>query len=39
VPAALTNFGSHVKPKESKLYGAHFKDVDMSLKPTKTTFD
>eukprot|EP00227_Mantoniella_beaufortii_P008077 CAMPEP_0197581204 /NCGR_PEP_ID=MMETSP1326-20131121/4791_1 /TAXON_ID=1155430 /ORGANISM="Genus nov. species nov., Strain RCC2288" /LENGTH=553 /DNA_ID=CAMNT_0043145075 /DNA_START=187 /DNA_END=1848 /DNA_ORIENTATION=- len=39
VPQALTNFGTHVKKKESKLYGAHFKDVDMSVKATKTTFD
>jgi len=39
VPTALTNFGTHVKKKESKLYGAHFKDVDMSVKATKTTFD
>jgi ATP-dependent RNA helicase DBP3 len=39
VPQALTNFGTHVKKKESKLYGAHFKDIDMSLKATKTTFD
>ena len=39
MPAALTNFGTHVKKKESKLYGAHFKDVDMSIKATKITFD
>jgi len=28
-----------VKKKESKLYGAHFKEVDMSVKATKITFD
>ena len=28
-----------VKKKESKLYGAHFKDVDHSQKATKVTFD
>ncbi|EEH51086.1 uncharacterized protein MICPUCDRAFT_45119 [Micromonas pusilla CCMP1545] len=39
VPDALTNFGTHVKKKESKLYGAHFKDVDTSVKATKITFD
>lgn len=39
VPQALLNFGTHVKKKESKLYGAHFKDVDMSAKPKKMTFD
>lgn len=39
VPKELTNFGTHVKKKESKLYGAHFKDVDMSVKATKITFD
>ena len=39
VPQALTNFGTHVKKKESKLYGAHFKEVDMSVKAKKITFD
>jgi hypothetical protein len=28
-----------VKKKESKLYGAHFKDVDHSQKATKISFD
>jgi hypothetical protein len=28
-----------VKKKESKLYGAHFKDVDHTQKAKKTTFD
>eukprot|EP00854_Cymbomonas_tetramitiformis_P006863 gene6863-8197_t len=38
VPQALLNFGTHVKKKESKLYGAHFKDIDMNAKPKKMTF-
>mmetsp|Transcript_15410 Transcript_15410/g.21251 ORF Transcript_15410/g.21251 Transcript_15410/m.21251 type:complete len:555 (+) Transcript_15410:148-1812(+) len=38
VPSELLKFGTHVKKKESKLYGAHFKDVDMNLKAKKTTF-
>jgi ATP-dependent RNA helicase DBP3 len=28
-----------VKKKESKLYGAHFKDVDITAKASKVTFD
>jgi hypothetical protein len=39
VPPELTRFGTHVKKKESKLYGAHFKDVDTSKVGTKITFD
>ena len=39
VPESLSKFGTHVKKKESKLYGAHFKDIDMSAKATKITFD
>lgn len=39
VPADLLRFGSTVKKKESKLYGAHFKDVDTSRKAVKVTFD
>ena len=39
VPDDLTKFGTHVKKKESKLYGAHFKEVDMSVKAKKITFD
>lgn len=27
VPDALLNFGTHVKKKESKLYGAHFREI------------
>merc|ERR1711990_686744 len=39
VPASLMKFGTHVKKKEHKLYGAFAKDVDMSQKATKITFD
>ena len=39
VPEELLAFGTTVKKKESKLYGAHFKDVDLSVKATKVTFD
>ncbi|MEW5317876.1 MAG: hypothetical protein WDW38_009140 [Sanguina aurantia] len=38
VPQDLLNFGTTTKKKESKLYGAHFKDVDFSAKSTKMTF-
>jgi ATP-dependent RNA helicase DBP3 len=38
VPAELLRFGTHVKKKESKLYGNHFKDIDVNAKATKTTF-
>lgn len=39
VPEELLKFGTAVKKKESKLYGAHFKDIDISAKAKKTTFD
>ena len=40
VPPELLKFGTHVKKKEHKLYGAHFNaDVDMNKKGTKITFD
>ncbi|CAN0022398.1 unnamed protein product [Ascophyllum nodosum] len=39
VPEALMRFGTHVKKKEHKLYGAFAKDVDMDKKSKKTTFD
>lgn len=39
VPEALTKFGTHVKKKEHKLYGAFSKDIDMTKKATKITFD
>ena len=39
VPPDILKFGTHVKKKESKLYGAHFKDVDMSQKAKKIVFD
>lgn len=38
VPPELLKFGTHVKKKESKLYGAHFKDIDTSKKATKVVF-
>ena len=39
VPEELLKFGTTVKKKESKLYGAHFKEVDFSKKATKVSFD
>lgn len=39
VPPALLQFGTAVKKKESKLYGAHFKDIDPAQKSSKVTFD
>jgi len=39
VPESLLSFGTTVKKKESKLYGAHFKEIDFSAKSTKVTFD
>ncbi len=39
VPAELLAFGTTVKKKESKLYGAHFKELDHSRKATKVSFD
>ncbi|KAK9843203.1 hypothetical protein WJX74_008611 [Apatococcus lobatus] len=39
VPPELAKFGTTVKKKESKLYGAHFKEVDFTAKASKTTFD
>ncbi|KAK4728251.1 hypothetical protein R3W88_021239 [Solanum pinnatisectum] len=39
VPDALLNFGTHVKKKESKLYGAHFREIDANApKATKIKF-
>ncbi|KAH9555785.1 hypothetical protein CY35_08G134400 [Sphagnum magellanicum] len=39
VPEELLKFGTHVKKKESKLYGAHFKEIGVdSAKATKITF-
>nr|CAD1845081.1 unnamed protein product [Ananas comosus var. bracteatus] len=39
VPAALMKFGTHVKKKESKLYGSHFKEITADApKATKITF-
>ena len=40
VPADLLKFGTTVKKKESKLYGAHFHDIgEGAPKATKVTFD
>ena len=39
VPEELLAFGTTVKKKESKLYGAHFKEVDFTKKATKVSFD
>ncbi|XP_049933276.1 DEAD-box ATP-dependent RNA helicase 5 isoform X2 [Nymphaea colorata] len=40
IPQALLKFGTHVKKKESKLYGAHFKEVAADApKATKITFN
>lgn len=40
MPNELLKFGTTVKKKESKLYGAHFKDVDFgAAKAVKKTFD
>ncbi|GIL46598.1 hypothetical protein Vafri_3565 [Volvox africanus] len=39
VPSELLKFGTAVKKKESKVYGAHFRDVDVHAKATKVTFD
>lgn len=39
VPDELLKFGTHVKKKESKLYGAHFKEITADApKATKITF-
>jgi len=39
VPDELMKFGTTVKKKSHGTYGAFFKDVDMSKKGTKITFD
>ncbi|KAG7398641.1 RNA-dependent ATPase [Phytophthora boehmeriae] len=39
VPNDLTKFGTHVKKKEHKLYGAFAKNIDVTKKATKITFD
>ncbi|RLN34106.1 DEAD-box ATP-dependent RNA helicase 5 [Panicum miliaceum] len=39
VPPALMKFGTHVKKKESKIYGSHFKEITADApKSTKITF-
>ncbi|KAL2264992.1 hypothetical protein VTJ83DRAFT_7502 [Remersonia thermophila] len=39
VPESLLKFGTTVKKKGHDVYGAFYKDVDMSKKATKITFD
>lgn len=39
VPKDLIKFGTHTKRKEHGAYGAFYKDVDMTKKPKKITFD
>jgi ATP-dependent RNA helicase DBP3 len=39
VPESLMQFGCFTKKKEHKMYGAHFKDVDMNKKSTKVKLD
>lgn len=39
VPDDLLKFGTTVKKKTHDMYGSFFKDVDMSQKATKITFD
>lgn len=39
VPEELMKFGTTVKKKQHDAYGAFYKDVDMSKKATKITFD
>jgi ATP-dependent RNA helicase DBP3 len=39
IPDELLKFGTTVKKKAHSTYGAFFKDVDMSVKGTKITFD
>lgn len=39
VPEELKKFGTHTKKKEHSAYGAFYKDVDMTKKPKKITFD
>uniref|UniRef100_A0A0D9WXV3 RNA helicase n=1 Tax=Leersia perrieri TaxID=77586 RepID=A0A0D9WXV3_9ORYZ len=39
IPPALTKFGTHVKKKESQIYGSHFKEIKADApKSTKITF-
>ena len=38
IPSELLKFGTHVKKKEHKLYGAFAKQMDMTKKATKITF-
>lgn len=39
VPEELLKFGTTVKRKDHKLFGAHYKEVDFTKKATKVSFD
>lgn len=39
VPEALAAFGGAIKKKSHAAYGDHFKDVDLTVKAKKITFD
>lgn len=39
VPEDLLKFGTTVKKKAHDMYGSFFRDVDMTQKSTKITFD
>lgn len=39
IPEDLSKFGLYTKKKTHNLYGAHFKDVDMTKKSTRITFE
>jgi ATP-dependent RNA helicase DBP3 len=39
VPESLMKFGTTVKKKQHDAYGAFFKEIDESVKPTKIVFD
>ncbi|KAG9294170.1 hypothetical protein G9A89_021529 [Geosiphon pyriformis] len=39
IPEDLLKFGGTVKKKEHKVYGAFYKDIDPSIKPTKIVFN
>lgn len=39
VPDDLMKFGTTVKKKAHAEYGSFYKEVDMSVKPTKIVFD
>ncbi len=39
VPESLMKFGTTVKKKEHKIYGAFFKEIDPNAKATHVKFD